>query len=346
MRKASRLIFLSCMALMLMIILPKGESFTTNLGISPRRTLSSPSQLFSTDVTVTSVTGLNSWQVVLSFDYNSLTCTDAFVPSDNIFAGQAYFAPTPIIDNTHGRITIFCSLEGEGASASGTGKLCTLSFQSISIGASSLTFINVMKKAINGTYLLDPDGVMIPFGADNGAVEIVAPSFQPNAFTVIKNAQSYYVTIWTNSTIDSFYYDDGYKELGFNATGPTGTGGVCIVEIPKDLLDGSLIALVDNIGVSAFSPTIGTLPENGTCSFTYFAFSHSTKNVKIRLTITADLNGDRRVDISDVARVSAGYGTLPDYPKWNPVADIDHNLKVDIRDLAIVSANFGHYLQP
>ena len=346
MSKTFKLLLLLSMLLVFVTVTPKGNSFATNLGINPRRSQSILNQSLSVDVTVTSVTMLNSWQVVLSFDYNLLTCTDAFIPSDNIFTGQVYFSPPPTIDNAHGRITIFCGLEGQGSSASGTGKLCTLSFQTTSIGASSLTFMNVMKKTIGGTYLLDPNGEMISFGAANGVIETIGSGFQANVFSAVKNTQTYYVTIWTNSTIDNFYYNDSYKELGFNATGQTGTYGACIVEIPVDLLNGTLIALVNQVGASTFSPIIGTLPENETCCFTHFGFSHSTKNITIRLTTTGDITGDRRVDISDLARTSAAFGSLPGQPQWNPAADLDHNLKVDIIDLAIVSANFGHWFQP
>jgi hypothetical protein len=346
MSKTFRLILLLSMLLVFVTTIPKGDSFATDLGISPRRSLSNLNQSLSVDVTVTSVMMLNSWQIVLSFDYNMLNCTDAFIPSDSLFAGQTYFSPPPIIDNENGRITIFCGLEGQGSNANGTGKLCTLSFRTTSIGASSLTFMNVMKKTTSGTYLLDPDGQIIPFEAANGAIETIGSGFQANIFAVVKNTQTYNVTIWTNSTIDNFYFDDVSKELGFNATGQTGTNGACIVEIPENLLNGTLIALVNQVGASTFSPIIDALPANGTCCFTYFGFSHSTKNIIIRLTTTGDITGDRRVDISDLARTSAAYGSLPGYPQWNPVADLDHNLKVDIRDLAIVSGSFGHWLQP
>ena len=346
MGRTFRFILLLSMLLVFVTVTSKGNSFATSLNISPRRVLSNLNQSLSVDVTVTSVTMLNSWQIVLSFDYNMLNCTDAFIPSDSIFAGQAYFSPTPTIDNAHGKIMIFCGLEGLGSNANGTGKLCTLSFQTTSIGASSLTFLNVMKKTTSGTYLLDPNGEMISFGAANGVIEIVGSDFQANISAVVKNTQTYYVTIWTNSTIDNFYFDDTNKELGFNATGQTGTDGACIVEIPEDLLNGTLIALVNQVGASTFSPLIGTLPENGTCCFAYFDFSHSTKNIIIRLSTTGDITGDRKVDINDLARTSAAYGSLPGFLQWNPAADLDHNLKVDIRDLAIVSASFGHWFQP
>jgi hypothetical protein len=136
--------------------------------------------------------------------------------------------------------------------------------------------------------------------------------------------------------------------LRFNVTGTTGTKGAVIVEIDKHVLNGSLITLLSNVALTTSSPTLGTLPQNGTYCFPYFNFTYnaSTKNIKIRLTVTGDLNGDRRVDVIDLAIESRAYGTVPGMSKWNPVADVDRNLKVDVKDLAIVSRSFGSWLPP
>jgi hypothetical protein len=77
------------------------------------------------------------------------------------------------------------------------------------------------------------------------------------------------------------------------------------------------------------------------------------------LSHVGDVNGDWKVDIQDVARVSAGFGSIrinnPQDPKygqyWHPVqcvtcphtpnADINGDNKIDIQDLARTSGNFG-----
>ena len=66
----------------------------------------------------------------------------------------------------------------------------------------------------------------------------------------------------------------------------------------------------------------------------------------------ADINHDMKCDISDVARTSAAFGSFPGHPKWNPHCDITGpeylvpDGKVDISDLAVVTANYGKYKQP
>jgi hypothetical protein len=68
-------------------------------------------------------------------------------------------------------------------------------------------------------------------------------------------------------------------------------------------------------------------------------------SVKVKIRIMGDLNGDNRVDISDLAKVSAAFGSysLPQctHPGWNPDADMDQNSKIDIMDVGLVSGNFG-----
>jgi len=67
--------------------------------------------------------------------------------------------------------------------------------------------------------------------------------------------------------------------------------------------------------------------------------AYTDGTVKIR--IVGDLNGDGKVDITDLAMVSAAFGSYPGHPRWNPAADINRDNRVDIQDVAKVSANFG-----
>jgi ABC-type transport system substrate-binding protein len=50
---------------------------------------------------------------------------------------------------------------------------------------------------------------------------------------------------------------------------------------------------------------------------------------------------DIKVDIQDVARASAAFGSYPGSNKWNTVADQNSDYKIDIQDLARISAKFG-----
>jgi parallel beta-helix repeat protein len=56
-----------------------------------------------------------------------------------------------------------------------------------------------------------------------------------------------------------------------------------------------------------------------------------------------DVNGDRIIDIEDLARVSKAFGSYPGHPRWNPLYDINNDGEIDIEDLARTSKNFGWY---
>jgi hypothetical protein len=57
--------------------------------------------------------------------------------------------------------------------------------------------------------------------------------------------------------------------------------------------------------------------------------------------ILGDVNGDGKVDVQDIARVSAAFGSYPNDSRWNPAADLDKDGVVLVRDIAIVCQNFG-----
>jgi len=158
-----------------------------------------------------------------------------------------------------------------------------------------------------------------------------------NPFNVSKNGQNYTVVIFSNSTITDFNYSDTLEEITFNATGPDVTIGSCCVSIPKDFINSTYFAVfVDSV----VTPSI--LAENSTHSFISFTYNHSTHRIKILPSGPGDINGDRKVDIRDIAIVAAAFGSYLGHPRWNPIADINYDNKIDIRDIAFVAANYGN----
>jgi hypothetical protein len=65
--------------------------------------------------------------------------------------------------------------------------------------------------------------------------------------------------------------------------------------------------------------------------------------VKPAFAVIGDVNGDGKVDITDIAMVAAAFGSYPGSPKWNPACDLNGDLKIDVADIAIVCAHFGQY---
>ncbi len=47
----------------------------------------------------------------------------------------------------------------------------------------------------------------------------------------------------------------------------------------------------------------------------------------ITVTLSGDVNGDRKVDLKDVFAVALAYGSFPGHPMWDPNLDIDGETK-------------------
>ncbi|MEM1589430.1 MAG: hypothetical protein QW175_03305, partial [Candidatus Bathyarchaeia archaeon] len=50
---------------------------------------------------------------------------------------------------------------------------------------------------------------------------------------------------------------------------------------------------------------------------------------------------DIRVNIRDVSRAAAAFGSMPGHPRWEPSCDVNDDFKVNIRDISAIAARFG-----
>jgi hypothetical protein len=80
----------------------------------------------------------------------------------------------------------------------------------------------------------------------------------------------------------------------------------------------------------------GTIPEDIAGSTLYDDIGMSSYAYKSELPTP-----DFKVDIKDVARVAAAFGSYPGHPRWSAICDITGDYKVDIKDVARVCAKFG-----
>lgn len=54
-----------------------------------------------------------------------------------------------------------------------------------------------------------------------------------------------------------------------------------------------------------------------------------------------DVNGDGRVDMSDVIILLNAFGSYLGHSRWNSAADMDQNLRIDMGDVTLALLNFG-----
>lgn len=101
-----------------------------------------------------------------------------------------------------------------------------------------------------------------------------------------------------------------------------GTNFSAVVTIPMSAVPG-----IGNVNVSVYT-------LNGT------PFSPG-KSAPFEISLFGDLDRNGRVNMADIAIVSAAFGSYPEHPRWNAAADVNKDHVVDLRDIAMVAQRFG-----
>lgn len=96
-------------------------------------------------------------------------------------------------------------------------------------------------------------------------------------FTVIYEKETHHVFTICNSTISQFQFNETLRMLNFNVAGVNNTTGFCRITIPEQITHKPHIVLIDEQEVNATLLPI----SNATHTFLYFAYNHTTQEVKI-----------------------------------------------------------------
>ena len=172
---------------------------TTTVYVSPQDINSFTEETLIVNVSISDVVNLNLWHVKLFFDSSVLNCTDVWLPSDNIFAGQGspFFLPT--IDNIAGFVTGFCALPGD-STVDGSGTLFQIEFKCIAAGSSGLN----IGTAAGETYLWDHNAQSIQWNPVDGTVKVSERFSVPFHY----QTKTYYSGPASLEMVFDFYGDD------------------------------------------------------------------------------------------------------------------------------------------
>lgn len=306
------------------------------LAVSPSQLLVNYPQSFIVNVSITNVADLYFWHIKLLFNPSILTCTNVVEPTDGIFDALDTIGLGVTIDNKAGFVGAYDGLWATGGGVNGSGTVCRMLFNVSQPGISSIAFADLGR--YGGTILDDsaqfPNS--IPFDAANGYVQVNASGFQANTFQAVKNGITYDVVAFTNSTVSNFNYDQNSDIIGYNQTGIDGSNGSCITRIPNGLMNVSYFGVLVNGKAMHF-----TVYADGASHFLTFTYGHSTGEIAILPTVPGDLNGDRKVDMRDVAITAYSFGSSQGTARWNPITDVNGDLETDMKDLAFVAKCFG-----
>ena len=325
------------------VILPAFSAENAVLSFSPTQSSTAFPQPVTLNVTLSNVVNLNAWQIKVVFDPEVLVCSNVTVPTDNLLGPLGGTSGLYVIlDNAVGYVRAFLALDGtQGVNGSGT--LCQITFNVSKPGISAVTFTGLGVPGggpAGGTALFDGNTNQIPFSALNGTVNVSASGFQSYTFSCLKKGITHNVTLFTNSTVSSFGYNETTDTIAFFLSGPSGTVGSCTGSIPLAMMNATLAVLVNG------SATYFSQSSDGLNRYLLFSYFQGTVRVAVLTTLPADLTGDRKVDITDIAVVSKAFASKPGSPRWNPIADTNGDLKIDITDVSFVAKSFGKKYWP
>lgn len=182
--------FLTAMLLLLGMLAFARPSYSsgTTFSLAPSRVEVLPSQNFTIEVTVQNVSGLFAWQLAIEYNARIINCTAAWVPENNVFAGQTAVAVSPLLNeptNDGYNYTLFGNslLSGMVPVTVGQGVLCKLNFTTIANGQTPVVMGTVADPILRfkvdpyspvdypqTSYLLDSDLNELPFARGNSEV--------------------------------------------------------------------------------------------------------------------------------------------------------------------------------
>jgi len=60
--------------------------------------------------------------------------------------------------------------------------------------------------------------------------------------------------------------------------------------------------------------------------------------------LTADINGDRKIDMKDIAALVNAFNGVPFEPRWNPYTDLNADLRTNVIDIVLTVMKYNkHY---
>jgi len=312
---------------------PISSSEQTIISINPQKISSAAGESFIVEIFVNNVSDLCAWQLKISFNPAVINCSGIIIPADNIFSGHETTGLSVEINNIAGYLRAFNGL-WETQGVNGSGKLCQIRFNSLRGGFSSLV---LDKESAVDTCLWDSKNNYLPFETVDGFVHVVSEGFQLYKFETTVGGNSYNITIYANFTVSNFSFSELSEKISLFANSTSHSYGSCDISIPWCILNGTLAVTADG---SSLSYTTSADSIYRYLHFTFY-FENSDKTLCVFTTILGDLDGNRKVDMKDIAVCAKAFGSTPDHPRWDARADINNDLVVNMKDISSIAKNFG-----
>jgi len=331
---------------------------------------------FQVIIKIFDVTNLALWQVSLKFNPTHINCLNASIPTENIFKGKVVLAPDPQIDNTEG-ILVYGAAVFPLVGVNGSGVLCEAWFEIKAAPPKGQTLTSTLQLITEDTFITkleDPEGNPIPYTPQNGTYQYISTETPPTAKIyidpprIINNTLTPCKNLTININIQEVeqLYSFNFT-LTFNATilsaleakiGPflppttsttiniDNTAGIihfsASIQPPGQPQSGNGTIATITFHVEGLGQTNLTLTQTILLSPEGAQITHTTQNGYFNnKLLIGDLNGDGKIDMTDVGIMIRAFGSKRSEPRYNQDADMDLDGKIDLKDVALLLKIFG-----
>jgi len=293
-----------------------------------------PPAYFNISIKIANVTNLYAYEFKLGYDTAILNCLGIIIiPFDN----ETNFIAEMHVEDNIGllRVNVTYYPPADPLTTTEPKTLAVIFFQIASVGSSVLD--------LHDTKLTDPFGMEIPHDVSDGYVSILRHDIAVIDVVAYTDVEPYNATYagwpaFVNVTVENQGgIDETFTVKAYYDDNLIGTANVI------NLAPNATVLLTFNWATASVPPcNVYTIKANATTvPYETDVADNELTDGTIKIRLFCDLNGDGKVNLSDLVVAASSFGARPGYPNWNPWADLVRDGIINISDLVKCAQNFG-----
>jgi hypothetical protein len=308
--------------------------------------------LIKMNISISGATNIGTWQVGIQWDKTALTFASMTLPSDHIFVNSGPIG-TPPDSSVPGLVVMGVSIgPGQpGFTGSGTMAQLTLNITRLPTAGETISTNITFEGYTVDTFILDASLTDItsqytfnaahynyvgPSGPPPSAHDVGITKIQPASnFVANDSTLNIAVTVVNNGTFTETFP----VEVFANGTDVAPSQSATLTAGNSTTLN--FVWNATGLALGAYdinaTATLAGDPSPGDNTLNYGTVQVTPPG------LLGDVNGDGKVDMTDIAIIVIAFNTWPGKARWNPNCDLDHNGWVNLRDIIIALMNYGKH---
>jgi len=288
-----------------------------------------PPQTFTINITITEIQDLYYYEFKLKYDPNVLVGISLQI---NSVLNEVNYDPYFSINNTVGMVWVKVEYYAPAVPIGTMAPiaLVTLAFRVRDVGISALDLFDTVLKNSEGSPINHEtyDGTFIPVIRDVAIIDItphVSAAYQGHPVKINVTAMN------KGNITETFNVNIYYGSSNL-------IGTLTFTNIAPDEQK-TLTITWNTTGVACANYAIWA--EATPVPYEDNLADNTLTDGMVRIKLVGDINGDGKVDGTDLYIWVLAFNSTPGSPRWNPEADLNRDSKVDGRDIALLIRNFG-----